>query len=69
MYTYLYTIQIMKKKELERRLTKYGWWLERHGGNHDIWTNSEFRVPIPRHREINERTAKSIIKEVEKYRI
>ena len=29
----------MKKKDLEKRLRKAGWWLDRHDGNHDIWTN------------------------------
>lgn len=44
-----------------------GWRFERHGGNHDIWTNGEFNIPIPRHREVNEFTARSILKNVEKY--
>jgi len=34
----------------------------RHGGNHDVWTNGEIEEMIPRHREINERIAKKIIK-------
>lgn len=55
----------MKKIEIERRIKKYGWWFERHGGNHDIWTNGEFRIPIPRHREVNERTAQGIIRKAE----
>ena len=55
----------MLKKDVEKRLQKCGWWLERHGGNHDIWTNGEFKIPIPRHKEVNELTAKSIIKRAE----
>ncbi len=35
----------------------------RHGGKHDIWTNDEREIAVPRHKEINEYTAKTIIKE------
>ena len=55
----------IKKRNIEKRLKKCGWWFERHGGNHDIWTNGEFRIPVPRHRKVNKRAAKGIIKEVE----
>ena len=40
-----------------------GWRLARHGRKHDIWTNDEREVAVPRHKEINEYTAKAIIKE------
>jgi mRNA interferase HicA len=43
----------MKRKKLEAELAKFGWWLERHGGNHDIWTNGDRQEPVPRHSEIN----------------
>lgn len=59
----------MKKSDVEKRLRQYGWWFDRHGGNHDIWTNGEFKVALPRHREINELTAKSIIRQAEKYKV
>ena len=52
----------MKRKDLEKILRKYNWRLERHGGRHDIWTNGEINEPIPRHSEINEYTAKKILK-------
>jgi mRNA interferase HicA len=42
----------MKKKELEKRLRQFGWWLARHGGNHDIWTNGKITNQVPRHAEI-----------------
>jgi mRNA interferase HicA len=51
----------MKKRDLEKELSRYGWWLKREGGNHEIWTNGEDTEPVPRHREINERLAKKII--------
>ena len=52
----------MKRNKLEKSLQALGWWFLRHGGNHDIWTNGERQEPIPRHPEINERLARSIIK-------
>ena len=55
----------MKRKDLEKRLRRAGWQLVRHGGRHDIWSNGEGEVAIPRHNEINEYTAKAIIKEAE----
>ena len=48
----------MKKRDLEKKLSQQGWWLDRHGGNHDIWTNGEIYEPVPRHPEINELLAK-----------
>ena len=35
--------------------------LVRQGGKHEIWTLGDGRLVIPRHREINERTAEGII--------
>lgn len=56
----------MKKRDLEKKLKAFGWWLERHGGKHDIWTNGEISNQVPRHPEVNELLARSIIKEAEK---
>jgi mRNA interferase HicA len=53
----------MKRLELEKKLKQVGRWFKRHGGKHDVWTNGEREVAIPRHNEINEYTAKAIIKE------
>lgn len=33
----------------------------REGGNHEIWSIRGRRLVVPRHREINEHTAQSII--------
>ncbi len=52
----------MKRKDLERVLTKLGWWLKRHGSKHDLWTNGDEEEAIPRHNEINELLAKKILK-------
>jgi len=53
----------VKRRELEKKLQKLGWKLDRHGGKHDIWTNGEYEIAVPRHNEINEYTAKAILKE------
>ena len=47
---------------MEHQLRKYGWWLDRHGASHDIWTNGIITTQVPRHRELNELTAKGILK-------
>ena len=35
---------------------------ERHGGSHDIYVRGDTKETIPRHREIDERLAKAILK-------
>lgn len=52
----------MQKRKLLVLLKRNGWHLERHGSNHDIWTNDIDEEPIPRHRDVSERLAQSIIK-------
>jgi hypothetical protein len=39
--------------------------LVREGGNHTVYRIGTFTFPIPRHREINELTASSILKRAE----
>jgi len=53
----------VKRRELERKLKQLGWRLSRHGGRHDVWRRGERELAVPRHREINEYTAKAILKE------
>ena len=52
----------MKKIDLERELRKLGWWLQRHVGSHDYWTNGQVHEPVPRHNEVNEFLARKIVK-------
>ena len=52
----------MKRRDLIRKFLKNGWWFERHGGNHDIYTNGTDIEPISHQKEINERLAQKIIK-------
>ena len=54
----------MKRRDLVKLLEKNGWYLKRNGGNHDLYTDGERTEPIPRHPEIQERLAKSIIKKL-----
>lgn len=41
------------------------WEKIREGGRHEIWQCGSTRISIPRHREINERTAEGICKDLE----
>jgi len=52
----------MKRKDLEKELKKLGWTLNRHGRKHDIWTNDDYEIVVLRHNEINDYTAKAILK-------
>lgn len=52
----------MKRKDLIRLLERNGWKLVRNGGNHDIYTNGKDTETIPRHTEVTETLAKTIIK-------
>jgi len=56
----------MKKRDLEKTLKAMGWYFLREGGNHEIWTNGIDTEAIPRHSEINENTARGIIKRTKK---
>ncbi len=54
----------MKRVVLIRTIERMGCVLIRHGGKHDWYQNPRTRIsqPVPRHREINERLAKHILK-------
>jgi predicted RNA binding protein YcfA (HicA-like mRNA interferase family) len=51
----------MKRRDLVKKLEKNGWYFERHGGNHDIYTNGKASEPIGRHKEIDDKLAKKIL--------
>lgn len=53
----------LKRRDLIKTLTDNGFELFRHGSNHDIYRNGNIQITIPRHKEINEDTAKGILKE------
>jgi YcfA-like protein. len=56
----------MKKSELIQKLNRQGAVFVRHGAKHDVYmqpkTNKE--AAVPRHDEINEYTAKAILKKL-----
>ena len=52
----------MRRRDLIRRLEKVGFEFYRHGSSHDIYKRGNDEEQIPRHREINEKLAKAIIK-------
>lgn len=47
---------------LIKRLEKAGFVLKRHGGDHDIYRRENDEEQVPRHREIDERLAKAILR-------
>ncbi|WP_363319092.1 type II toxin-antitoxin system HicA family toxin [Desulfosporosinus sp.] len=58
----------MKRRDLVKKLESAGWYLKRHGDEHDIYKHdnpveTKNSVQVPRHREINEVTAKQILKD------
>lgn len=52
----------MKQKDLLKYFLRNGWWVLREGANHIIMTNGVEIEPVPRHKEVNEQLARSIIK-------
>jgi mRNA interferase HicA len=52
----------VKRRELERQLSKLGWFFLRHGANHDVWTDGERMEYVPRHSEINETLGRKILR-------
>ena len=52
----------MKRRDLIKKLEDNGWRFERHGGNHDIYTNGIDIEPISHQKEIDENLARKIIK-------
>ena len=56
----------MKRVALIQQSEQAGCVLIRHGGNHDWYQNPSTGVcqPVPRHREINERLARHILRKL-----
>lgn len=52
----------MRRRKLERELSAMGWRRKRHGAKHDMWTDGQATIPVPRHREVDEELAKDILK-------
>lgn len=52
----------MKTRDFIKLLERNGWQFKRHGGNHDIYIKGSDRESVPRHPQMDEDLAKSIIK-------
>lgn len=52
----------MKRRELIKCLEAGGFVFERHGSAHDIYVRGLEREEVPRHKEINEKLARAILK-------
>ncbi len=52
----------MKRADLIKKLEDGGFVFDRHGSSHDIYVSGNTKEAIPRHREIDERLAKAILK-------
>jgi mRNA interferase HicA len=58
----------LKRRELIKKIEAQGGVLIRHGGKHDWYQNPVTKVcqPVPRHNEINEYLARSILRKLSK---
>jgi mRNA interferase HicA len=56
----------LKRRELIKKIEAQGGVLIRHGGKHDWYQNPVTKVcqPVPRHNEINEYLARSILRKL-----
>ena len=52
----------MKQRDLIKKLEDGGFVFERHGSNHDVYVRGMDREEVPRHKEIDGRLAKAILK-------
>lgn len=52
----------MKRRDLIKLMEDNGWYLKRHGTNHDVYTDGKRCEQVPRHVEVKENLAKAIIK-------
>ncbi|MDD7403601.1 MAG: type II toxin-antitoxin system HicA family toxin [Butyribacter sp.] len=52
----------MKQKDFVKKLEDGGFKFLRHGSNHDIYVRGNETEEVPRHKEINEKLAKAILR-------
>ena len=54
----------MKRRDIIKKLKDAGYTLDRDNGDHSIFEKDGYRhVQVPRHREINENTARQILRD------
>jgi predicted RNA binding protein YcfA (HicA-like mRNA interferase family) len=53
------------RRRVQRRLEQDGWYLDRHGSNHDIYKHPQIRgiITLPRHQELSPGVASTIAKQ------
>jgi mRNA interferase HicA len=58
----------VKRRDLIRKIEEQGAIIIRHGSKHDWYQNPETKIcqPVPRHSEINENLARSILRKLSK---
>lgn len=52
----------MKQRDFIKKLEDGGFVFERHGSNHDVYVRGAEREEVPRHKEIDERLAKAVLR-------
>ena len=52
----------MKRRDLIKKLEDAGFRLKRNGHDHDVYQRGNDEEQVPRHREVNERLARAILK-------
>lgn len=52
----------MKQRDLIKKLKQAVFTFKEHGGNHDTYVGGNDTEQVPRHKEINERLAKHILR-------
>lgn len=52
----------MKQRDLIKKLESIGFKLLRHGSRHDVYGRGTDIEQVPRHKEINEKLAKAILR-------
>ncbi|MDO4647952.1 MAG: type II toxin-antitoxin system HicA family toxin [Eubacteriales bacterium] len=52
----------MKNRELVKKLESAGFIFVRHGHDHDVYQRGNDIEQVPRHREINEKLARAIVR-------
>lgn len=52
----------MKQRDLIKKLEGAGFKFDRHGASHDVYVRERDIVEVPRHRELNEKLAKAILR-------
>lgn len=57
--------KLMQEIAKQARAANIEWTFVRQGANHELWRFGTLPVTIPRHADINERTAQGILRAIE----